>query len=475
MNIYFGQYVPYHLWYLLLRSVSNVYGDKEVTIYCDEWDHDALIDLCNSISSNIKITKVRLGWLHKFRRILFLFVLPKYLVISLKLLYTNKVLNKIDDVSMWELACLTLRAGEYRPKVFNLVKSGYSIFCEKIRAYYILTHTYVLGILGHKVYGSRVIWETLSNSNIRILLWGSNNFIIHSAYYDNRLPFLVPLENIGSLNDNGFSIHSAKYWTNRTNGAILYKDAAKAALQGHTSADLQFEYPRHVVMLHVFRDSPFFSLDPDRIFNDYFQWFAVTLKHISESNDKWVVRLHPSALDWGEDQIDVINASLKYLGISMPDNLMIDMGVVSNEYVFNHCDVIVTYQGSAVVEALAFGKKIISIAGYNKINNYLPNTFLVPNNVNEYINFIANMPRERFIASQKETEIGRKLLYAKEYVLSLSRYSDVTGSKRAELRSIQDEVSKGRCFNEQLVIELSDFIRSNYKGSSYEIFPKIIL
>ena len=226
-------------------------------------------------------------------------------------------------------------------------------------------------------------------------------------------------------------------------------------------------------MLHVFRDSTFFSLDSDRIFNDYFQWFAVTLKHISDSSCKWAVRLHPSASDWGEDQIDVINAACKYLGISIPNNLIIDNGIVSNEYIFKNCDVIVTFQGSAVIEALAFGKKIISIAGYNKINSYLSNPFLVPASVDEYIELLADMPKEHFIASQLEIDIGKKLLYAKEYVLSLSRYSDVTGSKRAELRSAQEEVDKGRSFSEQLVFDLSNFIETNYKSSSYEIFPDL--
>lgn len=474
MKIYLGQHLPYHLWSPILRSIKFAHRNEKVTIYCDEWDYKLLIDLSKSLGPDIEIKKISLGFLNNYRRLFFIFLFPKYFYIALKLFLTKrKIMNDDRDIAIWELAYLTLKKGNYRPSLFNLIQACYSIHCEYIRFLYIYKNECSLHVLGHKVYGSRIIWHKLRDANKRILLWGSNNFIMHSRQHENRLPFLISLNQLEKLNKDEYMRNAQKFWADRLNGKMFYKDAAKASYQPliHNSAKL--DYPRKVVMLHVFRDSPFFSTDSERIFNDYFDWFAATLKYISISSCKWVVRTHPSSRDWGEDQIDVIDAACKFLGIALPVNLIIDNGMVSNEYIFRNCDVIVTYQGSATIEALAFGKKIISIAGFSKINPLLSNPFLVPKSVNEYIKLIDNTPAECFLASNLEIAIGLKLLYAKEYLLSLSKYSNITASKRAEILSVLDEIDKGKEFDDLFVSELSSFLKAHTYQASYQTFPDI--
>ena len=39
----------------------------------------------------------------------------------------------------------------------------------------------------------------------------------------------------------------------------------------------------NVIMLHVFRDSPFTNLDRSRIFSDYYTWVVETLKIVENS------------------------------------------------------------------------------------------------------------------------------------------------------------------------------------------------
>ena len=51
-------------------------------------------------------------------------------------------------------------------------------------------------------------------------------------------------------------------------------------------------------MLHIFKDSPFTNIDRNRIFADYYVWVLETLKIISQSKEKWVIRKHPSADRW---------------------------------------------------------------------------------------------------------------------------------------------------------------------------------
>ena len=43
----------------------------------------------------------------------------------------------------------------------------------------------------------------------------------------------------------------------------------------------------NVIMLHVFRDSPFTNLDRSRIFPDYYTWVVETLKIVENSKENW--------------------------------------------------------------------------------------------------------------------------------------------------------------------------------------------
>ena len=52
-------------------------------------------------------------------------------------------------------------------------------------------------------------------------------------------------------------------------------------------------------------------VDNERIFNDYFDWFIETIKILKDSKENWLIKLHPSHVQWGENQRIVINSLLK--------------------------------------------------------------------------------------------------------------------------------------------------------------------
>ena len=50
--------------------------------------------------------------------------------------------------------------------------------------------------------------------------------------------------------------------------------------------------------LHTFRDSPFNTIDTNRIFADYIEWAIYTFSSIVQSKERWSIRVHPSSVFW---------------------------------------------------------------------------------------------------------------------------------------------------------------------------------
>ena len=98
------------------------------------------------------------------------------------------------------------------------------------------------------------------------------------------------------------------YWKKFLNGYSEYLEARNAS---RIRSKNKIDSP-NVIMLHVFRDSPFTDIDTKRIFPDYYSWVVETLKIIKSSKEKWVVRMHPSATRWGENQNEIISEIFNY-------------------------------------------------------------------------------------------------------------------------------------------------------------------
>ncbi len=470
ISVYFGQYVPYHLWHFILNTLSNIEQDIAIDLYCDQWDYSDLAKIIESNYFNIRLHDIELNYHFHLRRFIFIFTSLKYIRKSISLFLNKTIVNDDYSIAIWEIACVSLPKNRIRPNIFELFKANYSVYVESIRSKCLLRLNLDLYILGHKVYASRVLWLNLKLNNKKILMWCGLNFLMHSNLCEERLPFLIPRNKMNCIYSGKYFDNSLKYWNERINGKVLYKEALKAL--NVRSSSLVYRYPKKVLLLHVFRDSPFFALDQKRVFNDYFDWCIFTLKYIYESGENWAIRLHPSAKDWGEDQKDVLSSILRKLGFKISDNMLIDDGLVSNDFIFKNCELIVTYQGSAAIEALAYGKKVISISGYREVISQEPFLFIIPNSVNEYLELISSSSFTIFNATSYEQEIGIKLLYAKEVLLSLSKYTSITGALRGQLNSISEEIEKGlelRCSD--MTNDFIAFIKENFEKETSSIFP----
>ena len=70
------------------------------------------------------------------------------------------------------------------------------------------------------------------------------------------------------------------YWNKRIIGEGTYDLANYAQSVKNTN----IEFPKNLVFLHIFKDSPFNTIDRDRIFSDYYEWVVETLKILKERN-----------------------------------------------------------------------------------------------------------------------------------------------------------------------------------------------
>ena len=78
-----------------------------------------------------------------------------------------------------------------------------------------------------------------------------------------------------------------------------------------------------MLMLHIFKDSPYGLIDKKRIFSDYTDWLNYTLKIISESDETWGIKFHPSALRWGENSYKIFHEFIEYnFNSKLPKNIV---------------------------------------------------------------------------------------------------------------------------------------------------------
>jgi len=171
-------------------------------------------------------------------------------------------------------------------------------------------------------------------------------------------------------------------------------------------------------MLHIFKDSPFTNIDRSRIFADYYSWVLETLKIISRSKERWIIRKHPSADKWGEDQSDIIKKLLyEVFKDNKPENIVFENNVKSNITQFKMTNKIVTFSGNSHLEASCFGIKPIIISK-TTLTNFDNNMFYKPKSIKEYENLLLEKNHKKFKASKAQIKKSKRMLYCIHNVIN---------------------------------------------------------
>lgn len=206
------------------------------------------------------------------------------------------------------------------------------------------------------------------------------------------------------------------YWKKRLKGKGNYQTANYST---NKNRKLNVEGNFNLVLLHVFKDSPFNVIDRKRILADYFHWINETLKIIKDSDEIWYFKIHPIAKKWGEDQVKVFDYLLKKIYKTKPKNIVLIKYEYSNLRLISSAKKIITFHGTAHVESICLGKKPIVIQR-SPIRKISKNVYIKPLNLKQYRKYLLSKDPKQFLVSKKETQIGKTFLYIRENIHSLT-------------------------------------------------------
>ncbi len=273
-------------------------------------------------------------------------------------------------------------------------------------------------VLGHTVYAGRALLATFRLKNIDIIAHAGN--VLHRTFGHSDVGYLTmshsEWEILCSMVDQ-FRVDN--YWSERMKGKSSYSDAERAANSKKTTSS---QTPKNIIFLHIFRDSPFNHIDRLRIFSDYVQWVMETLRFLSESDAQWLVKIHPSALRWGEGQMVWLRSiGRNVFGDSWPEHIKIDNMEYSNIDLLANAKRIVTYRGTVHLEAACLGIKPIVISEVS-LSSFNRNLVHKPTSVSEYKNLLlCHEDSNSFRLTEEQQKDAKRLLFIREEVLSFTR------------------------------------------------------
>jgi hypothetical protein len=318
--------------------------------------------------------------------------------------------------SIWDTSLLMCDDKKIKPnfliKLFASFKCAHSYFLAKT-----LSKAGVsIAFMGHTVYNYRSMIAHFRNKNIQIISQAAYNLHKQKKKQDfhwsqvSKLDFLKFKKKISFNKVN-------QYFQNRLLGKGSYLDSINAALKN--GEILSGKY--NVIFLHVFRDSPYNVIDRKRIFSDYYHWIEQTLLNIKYSDEKWLLRLHPSHKKWGENQIETVNSIIiKIFKGNLPKNILMEKNQSSNLELFRKAKKIITFNGTVELEAACFGLKPIVIAS-ELIFRVDKSMVFKPKTKKSYYDLINSKNFEKFTLNAKQINNAKLLLFLREEVFYLKK------------------------------------------------------
>lgn len=311
--------------------------------------------------------------------------------------------------SYWDSCLIEMNDNQTKPNFIQKLKNAILI-CETVDNFLKIKGKLAYVFLCHTVYRYRAILALCRKFNIKVYTSANFNVQFQKKNSDTAWNFL----NYKEFTNFRKSIPKKKindYWSKRLKGKSTYEDARVASKIKNN----YYNYPRNVILLHIFKDSPFNVIDRERIFFDYFEWIIKTIDILKESNEKWAIRLHPNYKRWGEDQKKV----LKNIVNKKIKNFLIDDKLISNNQMFKKVKRVVTFSGTSHLEASCFGIKpiVISDVMLGKLNKKF---IFKPKNYLEYKKLLLQKSdHEKFKQSNNTINVSRTALYIRENLLSM--------------------------------------------------------
>ena len=290
---------------------------------------------------------------------------------------------------------------------------------EKVRLARRIVRNYRVQVafLGHTVYAGRGLVAEFRRQDVRLYAHAANSIYRLDMDSDNSHLFM-PRKEWDQLLLLADQSQVDSYWQERSIGNSTYSDA-RAAFE--KSKEVSWQTPRNIIMMHIFRDSPFNYIDRNRVFSDYIEWISYTLKVISNSREEWLLKTHPSANRWGENQAVWLKEIIKtFLPGGLSNNVILSDGDYSNIDLFQHAKRFVTYSGTAHLEAACSGIKPIVISSVT-LNSFDPDLLFKPSTQSEYAELLLSATTDaRFRLTPSGVSDAKRLLHAREMILGFA-------------------------------------------------------
>ena len=335
-----------------------------------------------------------------------------------KLLNQNYSWYKIQIFhSIWDTSFFYLKDGELNPSFYSRTKAAfrvyYNIFCALLLKKYNTKTIFVT----HCVYTHRALVATLRNYNVKIINCDTNCTVFIQPNKKD-LAWNMPNKNIVEKFSNKFFFNlSDKYWRSRIQGLGNYEDA-QIALKGRK---INNEIYPNVIMMHIFRDSPFNIIDRSRIFADYIDWIYNTLKIIENSKEKWLIKGHPNFKRWGENSEITFNNIYNKIIKDKKNNIKFSLEKISNIDLLKNTKRLVTFSGTAHLEFACLGRKPVVISKCT-LDYFDKTSVLKPKNISEYKNFLLdNSDSNYFLLDDAKKEKAKFFLYLRENIINFRR------------------------------------------------------
>ena len=369
--------------------------------------------------------------------------------------------------SVWDSCYLYQDEKKLTPTLYSKFYYTFVVYAHIFYAKIIKSLNVDSAFLGHLVYGSKAKIAQFRRDKVRIIGHSAESYFELKNHKD-MMWMIIDKDHTKYLNKELLEKHTNRYWNKRIRGYGVGEDTRVAS----KSLDkFKTQNYKNIIMLHIFKDSPFNYIDRERIFSDYYEWVEKTLEILCDSDEKWIVRTHPNAKRWGENSEKIFQLIYNKVCLKMrkKPNIILDKKKISNLDIFKSANKIVTFSGTPHIEAVCFGSKpiIISDVTLSAISKKL---VLKPKNLKEYRNLILNNNNlDKFKSKKLESDFAKKILFITENTLSFQKQLNqklvYRNDKNIKLiKNFNQNINKIRNKNIMLKLDCSfDYLNTKFK------------
>ncbi len=340
--------------------------------------------------------------------------------ISEKTLLNKKLywLNLQFIHSIWDTCIINNKIYLNKIEILSRIKSSFFISKKIFLAEFLVKKKISHAILQHTVYTDRILFAILRDKKVKLFIQAKHIITTQKRNKDHGFKYLDK-----KIYNESFKFIKKKvidkYWKDFIDGKAKYFEARVASkIKNLTKTSPKKK--ENVVMLHIFKDSPYENIDRERIFSDYYNWVFETLKILKFSKERWIIRAHPSSKRWGENQKKIIiQLFKKVFGNHHPKNIKFEENLRSNIDQYKNTKRLVTFSGNSHLEAACFGIKPIIISN-TTLCDFGKKFYFKPKRIEHYQNLLLNGEEKKFRINTKDILQSKRIIYLIHGVINFS-------------------------------------------------------